>query len=95
MGLLLDYMLKKKDIEFFCIDKIKKKRKDYYNCDILNEYKVKELIKKIFHKNDIDLLINNASFNPAVEKKLKSLNSQSIILKYGKRILKLTFLELL
>ena len=73
----------------------KKKRKDYYNCDILNEYKVKELIKKIFHKNDIDLLINNASFNPAVEKKLKKFKFSEYNFKVWKRILKLTFLELL
>ena len=61
----------KKGHRVFCIDKIKKKRNDYFKCDILNELKVKELIKKIFHKNEINLLINNASFNPAVEKKLK------------------------
>ena len=60
-----------KGYNIFCIDKLKVKRKNYFKCDITNENQVSKVIKKIFKKNKIFLLINNASINPSVDNKLK------------------------
>jgi len=61
----------KKGYNLFCLDKITTKRKNYFKCDITNESQVKKIINKIFMKNKIDLLINNASANPSADKKMK------------------------
>jgi len=57
--------LEKKNMNVFKID-IKKKdnKKNYFICDITKEFQVKKCIKDITKKNDINVLINNASFNP-------------------------------
>lgn len=62
----------KRGHKIFCIDKLKLKRKNYYKCDITNEQEVKDTISKITSKYKIDVLINNAAFNPKAEGKLKS-----------------------
>lgn len=60
-----------KGYNLFCLDKIRIKRKNYFYCDITKERQVKKVINKIFSKNKIDLLINNASANPTADKKMK------------------------
>lgn len=62
----------KKGYTVFSIDIKKIKRKNYFKCDITNENSVKLTINKIIKKNNVDILINNASFNPKVETKLKN-----------------------
>jgi len=56
----------------FAIDIKKIKRKNYFYCDITNETQVKNVTKKILNKNNIDVLINNASYNPAADKKMRT-----------------------
>lgn len=63
---------KRKGYNLFCIDIKNINRKNYYKCDITDEKSVKTTIEKILKKSKIDALINNASFNPKVETKLKS-----------------------
>lgn len=60
-----------KGYNLFCLDKIRIKRKNYFYCDITKEHQVKKVINKIFSKNKIDLLINNASANPTADKIMK------------------------
>ncbi|MDC3158069.1 SDR family oxidoreductase [Candidatus Pelagibacter sp.] len=62
----------KKGHKIFCIDIKKVNRKNYFICDITNENEVKSTIDKINSKNKIDVLINNAAFNPKAENKLKT-----------------------
>lgn len=62
----------KKRHNLFCIDIANIKRKHYYKCDITDEKQVKVTIEKITRRNKIDVLINNAAFNPKAENKLKS-----------------------
>jgi len=62
----------KKRHNLFCIDIANIKRKNYYKCDITDEKQVKVTIEKITRRNKIDVLINNAAFNPKAENKLKS-----------------------
>ena len=52
-----------KGYNIFCIDKLKLKRKNYFQCNILNEKEVSKTIKNICNFNEISLLINNASAN--------------------------------
>jgi len=62
--------LEKKNMNVFKID-IKKniKEKNYFSCDITKESQVKNCIKKIIKKNNVQVLINNASFNPKFDSK--------------------------
>ncbi len=48
------------------IDKLKLKKNisNFYQCDITKEIEVNKVFEKILIKNDIDILINNASHNP-------------------------------
>ena len=75
----------KKGYNVFCIDKIKKKRKNYFQCDILNEIQVIKTLKKVFKNNNISLLINNASNNPTTDKKLKKFKFSSYSLNDWKK----------
>lgn len=62
----------KKGHKVFCLDIANIKRKNYFKCDITIENEVKNTIGQIIRKNRIDILINNAAFNPKAENKLKS-----------------------
>tara|TARA_Y100000389_G_C17439078_1_gene507454 strand:+ start:252 stop:1004 length:753 start_codon:yes stop_codon:yes gene_type:complete len=55
----------------FSIDIKKKKKKNYFKCDITKENQVEKTVGKIIKKNNVDILINNASNNPAANKKMK------------------------
>lgn len=61
----------KKGHKVFCLDLKNIKRNNYFKCNIVDEISVKQTINNILRTNKIDVLINNASFNPKVEKKLK------------------------
>lgn len=67
----------KKGHKVFCIDIANIKRKNYFKCNIINEDEVKKTIGEITKKNKIDVLINNAAFNPKAENKLKSFKFSS------------------
>lgn len=56
----------------FSIDIKKKSKKNYFKCDITKEKQVERTINKITKKNKIDVLINNASNNPAANNKMQS-----------------------
>ncbi len=56
----------------FSIDIKNTNKKNYYKCDITKEIQVKKTINKILKKKNIDILINNASNNPAADKKMRS-----------------------
>lgn len=56
----------------FSIDIKNTNKKNYYKCDITKEIQVKKTIHKILKKKNIDILINNASNNPAADKKMRS-----------------------
>lgn len=58
--------------KIFSIDIKNKKKNNYFKCDVTSETQVKNIINKITKKNNIDVLINNAAHNPAVNKKMKS-----------------------
>ena len=45
------------------------KNKNYFKCDITRESQVKKCISNITKKNNIDILINNASFAPMFSSK--------------------------
>lgn len=62
----------RKGHKVFCIDIANIKRKNYFKCDITNENEVKKTILEIVSNKKIDVLINNAAFNPKAENKLKS-----------------------
>ncbi|MDB4084541.1 SDR family oxidoreductase [Candidatus Pelagibacter sp.] len=56
----------------FALDIKKKIKKNYFRCDITSEMEVKNTINNIIKKDNIDVLINNASNNPAANKKMQS-----------------------
>ncbi len=74
-----------KGYNIFCIDKLKLKRKNYFQCNILNEREVSKTIKNICDFNDISLLINNASANPTADKKMKKFKFSNYSLNEWKR----------
>lgn len=49
----------------FSIDIKNKKKNNYFKCDITKESQVSVIVKKILKKNNIDVLINNAAYNPS------------------------------
>ena len=59
-----DHLSKKNNVIKIDKLKLKKNRKNFYQCDITKEKEVKKAFKKILIKNDIDVLINNAANNP-------------------------------
>ena len=65
IGRSLANFLKKKKQNIFKID-IKKTQNDknFFRCDITRECDVKKTVKKILSKTNIDVLINNAAYNP-------------------------------
>lgn len=67
----------KKGYKIFCVDIKNIRRKNYYKCDITNENSVEKTVKEITKKNKINILINNASYNPKVETKLKKFKFSS------------------
>ena len=72
--------LEKTNNKVFKID-IKKKLKNeinYFNCNVLDEKKIKNTIKKITSKDDIDVLINNAAYNPKSNSKKYKFSSYSL-----------------
>ena len=61
----LTNFLKKKDHNILRLDIAKNVRdKNYFRCDITNENQVKKTINEISKNIKIDILINNAAFNP-------------------------------
>lgn len=64
IGYSLVNFLRLKKNKVFGIDIIKKSKINYFKCDITNEEQVNNSFSKIFEKNKIDILINNAAFNP-------------------------------
>ena len=65
IGKNLTNFLKKKDHNILRLDIAKNVRdKNYFRCDITNENQVKKTINEISKNIKIDILINNAAFNP-------------------------------
>jgi NAD(P)-dependent dehydrogenase (short-subunit alcohol dehydrogenase family) len=82
----------KKGYNLFCIDKKKIKRKKYFYCDITDEKQVSKTINKIFTKNHISLLINNAASNPTADNKLKGFKFSEYKLENWKKNLEVDLL---
>lgn len=65
IGKNLISFLKKKNHNIFKLDVVKNVReKNYFRCDITNENQVKKTINEVSKNVKIDILINNAAFNP-------------------------------
>jgi len=82
----------RKGYNLFCIDKKRIKRKKYFYCDITDEKQVSKTIKKIFTKNQISLLINNAASNPTADNKLKGFKFSEYKLENWKKNLEVDLL---
>jgi short-subunit dehydrogenase len=71
LGTSYRHFIEKECKNLFCLDIKNIKRKNYYKCDITNEKQVKNVVETISKKHTIDILINNASYNPIAKNNMR------------------------
>ena len=70
--------LKNKNVYEIDIKKKLKNEENYFRCDITREEQVKKTIKQITKINNIDVLINNAAYNPKFNSKKYSFSNYDL-----------------